>query len=400
MLRPSSASRELNEVLMQDPAATVVRKEATITYRGGGFALGRAEDFYGIWSTGQGSPVLVGHWPATASGWYQAWARLAELEQAHPREEEVLARPLESAPLPKLAVALIAGGVALGIASLFPAYLNGASLAGQADQLVEHAIFLAGWIATALLLGLGGSRRRAGAAFGIGLSAVSLGFYLGDLGGVVASGAHVAGAGLLLGFLGWIACAEGCALAVVRFGGRRAFGPLRGAHPGVVAIAVLLGLGLAASFAPAWDSFQIFAATTGRTVSVTAGDAFAGPWAIIAANVVVMVLLAAAVVLGACLRRIALGVALLAGALVPMAAQIISAVVQAATPPTAASFGISSADVAAERLRISTGFTPDFYLYCAVFGALALFGAVRWWSSHHELRSSVSFFGAAPAVSR
>jgi hypothetical protein len=43
------------------------------------------------------------------------------------------------------AVVLLAVGVILGIAGLFPAYLAGASLAGQAAQVIPHAIYLAVW---------------------------------------------------------------------------------------------------------------------------------------------------------------------------------------------------------------------------------------------------------------
>ena len=65
------------------------------------------------------------------------------------------------------AAALLGAGVILGVAGLFPAYIGGASLAQQAEQVTAHAIYLAVWIISAVLILLGGTRLRLGALLGV-----------------------------------------------------------------------------------------------------------------------------------------------------------------------------------------------------------------------------------------
>ncbi len=73
-----------------------------------------------------------------------------------------------------VAAGLLAFGVVAGIASLFPHYLGGSSLASVAADVVPHAIYLAAWTASAVLIWVGGSRRRVGALIGLGTSVVTL----------------------------------------------------------------------------------------------------------------------------------------------------------------------------------------------------------------------------------
>ena len=92
-----------------------------------------------------------------------------------------------------VAAALLAVGVGCGIAGLFPGYLGGTSLAQQPAQLVTHAIFLAVWSASALLILRGGALVRAGALLGLGTSIVTFGLFFADAGTAIAGGAHVMG---------------------------------------------------------------------------------------------------------------------------------------------------------------------------------------------------------------
>src|SRR4029077_1850587 len=64
------------------------------------------------------------------------------------------------------------------------------------------------------------------------------------------------------------------------------------------------------------------------------------------------------------------GAVLLAGAAIPMAAQAISALVQAGGTPSPAAFGISSAQASRLGLTISAGLTPAFWIYCLFLVAL------------------------------
>ena len=86
------------------------------------------------------------------------------------------------------AASLLAVGVILGVAGLFPAYLGGSSLAQQADQLIPHVIYLAVWTASAVLILLGGARLRLGALLSLGLSVVTFGLFLADAGTAIAGG--------------------------------------------------------------------------------------------------------------------------------------------------------------------------------------------------------------------
>ena len=270
---------------------------------------------------------------------------------------------------PLTSAGLLAAGVILGIAGLFPSYL-GTSLTSQASQLIPHVIYLAAWTLGATLIFLGGNRARLGALLAAGVSAVTFGLFVSDA-GLAIDGGSTAGAGLVLSFVGWLACAAGAALAVMRrpepdpvAGPARALTRPRGSAVGPAVLVVLAGLGVAASFAPAWDSFTLRAAT-GQTESLTAGNAFSNPGWVVAGNVLVMLAVAAVVIVAALRRPVRHGAALLAGAAIPMAAQAISAMVQAGGTVSPSQFGFSSAQASQIGLTISSGLTPAFWIYCA-----------------------------------
>jgi hypothetical protein len=274
-----------------------------------------------------------------------------------------------------VAAGLLAAGVVLGLIGLFPGYLAGDSLAKQPPELVPHVIYLAGWTVSAVLIALGGTRLRLGALLGAGLSLVTFGLYFADAGTAIAGGLHLADAGLVLGIAGWLACAAGSAIAVLpaaagrpgllRAGGRgRPLGRPRGAQIFAAILVVLAGLGAAIWFAPSWDSFTLRTAV-GQSQSLTAGNAFSNPGPVIAGDVAVMVALGAVVIAAALWRPVRHGAVLLIGATIPMAAQAISALVQAGEAATPAQFGFSPAQAARLGLTISSGLTGAFWIYCA-----------------------------------
>ena len=287
----------------------------------------------------------------------------------------------------RIAAGLLAIGVVCGIAGLFPGYFGSVSLASEAAELVPHAIYLAAWTASAMLILLGGTRLRVGALLGVGASIVTFGLFLADIGTAIAGGAHM-GPGLVLGLLGWLACAAGSVLALrlqpgaltsshepgaltFRLLPGSALARPRGRELGAAAMLVLIAVGAAIAFAPAWDSY-VLRASTGATESVTAGNAFANSAPVIAGNVAVMVAFVGIVVLAALWRPIRHGAVLLAGAIIPMAAQAVSALVgvREATAPT--QFGISSAQATQLGLTVSNGLTSAFWIYCALVIALAV----------------------------
>ena len=267
------------------------------------------------------------------------------------------------------ATALLAAGVILGVAGLFPGYLAGSSLVSQAVQVVPHAIYLAVWTASAVLIVLGGVRLRLGALLAAGMSVVTFGLFFADAGTAIAAGGQAGGWGLWLSLAGWLACAAGSALALLlrpadgRGTAARSLHRPRGASIGPAVLVVLAGFGAAAAFAPAWDSYLLRTAA-GLTRSLTAGNAFSNPGLVIAGDVAVMIALAAVVVVAALWRPIRHGAVLLAGAAIPMVAQAISAVIQVGGGASPAQFGITPAEASQLGLTIAAGVTPDFWIYC------------------------------------
>jgi hypothetical protein len=134
---------------------------------------------------------------------------------------------------------------------------------------------------------------------------------------------------------------------------------------------VLAGLGVAAAFAPAWDSY-ILRTAAGQSESLTAGNAFSNPGPVIAGDIAVMVALAAVVILAALWRPVRYGAVLLAGAAIAMAAQAISALVQAGGATSPIQFGITPAQATQIGLTIDAGLTPAFWIYCGFLVALVV----------------------------
>jgi hypothetical protein len=358
-----------------------LRENVTISYRGKGYEIGRGEHFYGIWRLGAPQPEPVEWWPDTPEGWSGAWSRFTSVEAPSsivPAGQEAAGAPGASQRAVLAAVALLGAGIVLGIAGLFPAYLGGSSLASSAADLVPHLIYLAGWAASAVLIFRGGRRMRAGALLGLGVSAVTFGLFFADAGEAIADGAHVMGAGLVLALAGWLVCAAGSVLA---FRLRPAGAPMgtpakpRGDEVGPVVMLMLAALGAAIAFAPSWDSY-VLRTTSGGSESITAGNAFANPAPMIVGDVVVMVALVAVVVLAALWRPIRYGAALLAGAIIPMAAQAISALIAVGETTSPALFGISPAQAAAAGLTIDNGLTPVFWIFCAF--VVAMIASCAW----------------------
>lgn len=351
--------------------------EVTISHRGARYEIGRGQDFYGIWPAGasqpQPQPQPLEWWPATPQGWHGAWSRFTQLEG--PGAAGVAGQrsaPAGSAGIRSVIPAvLIAIGVTCGIAGLFPGYLGGASLAGEPVEVVPHAIYLAAWSASAVLVMLGGTRMRIGALVGLGTSVVTFGLFLADAGTVIAAGAHLAGLGLGLSLVGWLVCSVGSAVA---FALRQPGVPERPrSHDRrlTLVLAGIAGVGAAVAFAPSWDSFTL-RTLAGTTQYLTAGDAFANPAPVIAGNVAVMAAFVAVAFAAAAWRPVRDGAALLVGAIIPLVAQAISALVQLGRPVSPLQFGITPAQAAQAGLTISPGLTAAFWIYCAFVIALLL----------------------------
>jgi hypothetical protein len=355
-----------------------VQDDVAIWYRGANYQLGRGPHGYGIWPVAGQPGHPLEQWPETPHGWAAAWSRFTAIE--HPAAIVHLSRPAVPVASPGSSVAaagLLGAGVACGIAGLFPAYLSGASLASDPANLVPHVIYLATWLAGGLLIVSRGTWRRVGALLGLGTSIVTFGYFFADLGTVI-SGTSPLGPGLAFGLIGWLLCTTGAAVAAWPpglAGAPRWQLARRGRSAVTLAVAGLLAAGVAVAFAPSWDSYTL------RTPShliqtVTAGNIFANPGPVIAGNVAVMVALVVAAAAAALWQPARLGAALLAGALIPMAAQAVSALIQLGQGASPAQFGISPGRAAQAGLTISSGLTPAFWIYLVLVIALA--GMCAW----------------------
>jgi hypothetical protein len=374
-----------------------VPDKVSISHQGAKYVIGRGKRFYGIWVAGAPESDPIDRWPETREGWEQAWGRFIAIEK--PETIAPVQAPRARLKLPRMTApavlrprgrgpawiaagaGLLGLGVLLGLIGLFPSYVGSHSLAAQASQLVPHLLYLLTWAVSAVLVA-GGLRARSGGArigalLGAGLSAVTFGLFFADLGQVIAYGGL--GAGLVLSLLGWLACAAGSVVALIAPSRATAQGsagpgdpsapPARGglsrpraADAGPVALLLLAAVGTVAAFVPSWDTYTLTQASTGTSQTVTAGNAFASPAPVIAGNVAVIVAVVVVALLAALWRPARQGAALLAGATLPLAAQAISALIQASEPATPAMFGISQSQAAG--LTISSGLTPIFWVYC------------------------------------
>ena len=412
----------------------------SIAYRGANFAIGQAPQFYGIWHAAAPQNPPLEWWPLTPEGWTGAWSRFASIEvpgtitqaSATPAPAEIVASvtsaSAETAPATgtpassgaaessaaaasgpagpqtaedaidpqygqvvdrpasparkvrnsRIAAGLLALGVVLGVIGLFPNYYGGVSLASEPVELVPHVIYLAAWAGSVVLILLGGGRSQAGALAGAGVSAVTLGLFVADLGTPIADGANLLGAGLILSIIGWFACSAGAVLAFaasgLTFRGRPAGSQrtrLAGHEIVPTVVIILAAIGAAVAFAPPWDSYLLQTAF-GTSQTETLGNAFANPAPVIVGEVAVMVLLVAALVAAALWRPIRLGAALAIGAIIPMVAQAVSAIVQVSEPTSPAQLNIPQAQASEVGLKITNGLTPMFWVFCAFVGTLLL----------------------------
>jgi chromate transport protein ChrA len=97
---------------------------------------------------------------------------------------------------------------------------------------------------------------------------------------------------------------------------------------------------------------------------------------VIAGNLAVMVALVVVAAAAALWQPARLGAALLAGALIPMVAQVITALIQLGQGVSPAQFGISPGRAAQAGLTITSGLTAAFWIYLVLVIALA--GICAW----------------------
>ena len=142
-----------------------------------------------------------------------------------------------------------------------------------------------------------------------------------------------------------------------------------------------LALATAGAFLPAWNRYVGVATTTGRSISFNLGNAFSGPWQVVLGTVIAGLALAAVPVLAVRLRARAVGAAVVAGSLVVLASQFVSAIAQVdeAVSPSVAGLNATQASQLGLQLHmtLSGWFTFDLLAAFALFVATMVLAYAR-----------------------
>ncbi|HEX4834469.1 MAG TPA: hypothetical protein VH478_25635 [Trebonia sp.] len=156
---------------------------------------------------------------------------------------------------------------------------------------------------------------------------------------------------------------------------RRAFARPRKADAGPITLLALCAIGAALTFLPSWDSYTLTQASTGNSQTQTMGNAFQNPGWVTFGDVITVVALVVVAVLAALWRPARHGSALLAGAIIPVVAQAISALLQVSQPASPEFFGITPAQAQGAGLTVNSGLTSIFWVYVVFLVALVISAA-------------------------
>ena len=373
-----------------------------ITYRGASYELGRGPGFYGVWAAGGPRSRPLERWPETPEGWSAAWTRFAGIEapgtivpvgrntppvgasalreaeepgsfgentaspglDGHDRGDPGRRGAAAGRPAGSWRRRCSAWGSSWGSPGSFPP--TSAPPAWPSNPRADpHAIDLAVWTASAVLILLGGARLRLGALLSLGLSAVTFGLFFAMLGrpsprwvpGRSGSSALPYRLARLRGRNGGGVPGRPGPSGRYRLSRRARSRGRANLVLGPVILVVLAGLWVAAAFAPAWDSFTLRSAA-GQVQTVTAGNAFHNAWPVITGNVAVMVAFAAAVIVAALWRPVRQERCFWPGPRSRWWRRLSRPSIQVRETPVPAQFGIPAGTARQLGITISAGLTP------------------------------------------
>ena len=144
------------------------------------------------------------------------------------------------------------------------------------------------------------------------------------------------------------------------------------------ALVAVLALAVAGAFLPAWDHFVGYSSTTGRSTTFSLGDAFSGPWQVVAGNVISAIALAAVPIAAVQMRNRAAGAAAVAGGLIVLGAQFTAAVVQVGQPVSPSIVGLTQSQ--ADALGLTLGMKLTAWFTLDALAAFALFAVIMVWA--------------------
>lgn len=348
--------------------------------------------------------------------------------QAAPEPSAIDSR--RPAALDFLAALLLLATVVLHVVAMVPTYFDGTgSLMSQPDQAALYSVLAAAW-ALALVIGFTGPHRTpVAAAVAVGVAITEVGFRVADLGDALRYGTNTVGAGLWLMEAAWVVGAVASVVAVLAARSRHTVkpavpvpapagpeidwaapqaaepapalmpageGPVETSIPDTeedpheraawTVLVVILAALVAGAFLPAWDHALAVSTSTGQSVTKSLGNAFSGPWQQVVGTVIAALALFVVPVVAIRLRNKAIGAALVAGGLVVLASQFVSAVIQVGEAVPAADFGISPTQARDLGLSLSLKLTGWFTV--DALAAYALFAAVMVWATLRLVQDS------------
>ena len=261
--------------------------------------------------------------------------------------------------------------VGLHIAAMFPQYTGKppTAVVASPDETAIYICLEAGWALAALLV-LSRTSVRGGVALGAGLGAVEVGLLTTDM-AILLRGSNGSAPGV---WLAWAALAAG--LAGVLFGASTV--PMQEPR-GIptpsfnirAVLTVLVAIVAIAAFWPSWDHYHLVS-TTGRTLDLTQGDAFAQPVGIMAGEVVAGVAIGIVALVAAFWSPPAVGAWATGGVVIALASQLVSGIVQVHEPLSETIGNTSGLNVAASSLWLTASWTID------LLAALALIALAIW----------------------
>jgi hypothetical protein len=262
------------------------------------------------------------------------------------------------------ALLLLSAGV--HIAAMFPAYTGNppVSVASTPYELAEYICLAVGWLVAGILV-LSRVSVRGGVALGAGIAAVELGFLITDLAGSVqASGRGTAGLWLAFAALALGGAGVLLGASVLPTGGPR-LRPFDQTLDARAVMTVLVAVLAVVAFLPSWDKYEVIN-SAGHTTTVSLGNAFAQPAGIMAGELVAALAIGIISVVGAFWAPLSVGAWMMAGVVVALASQLISAAVQVNQP--------ASLTIGGEPATVSL----TWFWALDVAAAVALAGLALW----------------------
>jgi hypothetical protein len=144
-------------------------------------------------------------------------------------------------------------------------------------------------------------------------------------------------------------------------------------------LVVVLALLVAGAFLPSWDHYVGVSTVTGRSISVSLGNAFSGPWQQVIGTVLAALALAVVPIVGVRLHNRAVGAALTCGTLLVLASQLVAAIVQVDRPVSPSLIGLSPSQAA--QLGVQLGLKLTGWFTVDAIAAYALFAAIMVWAT-------------------